>query len=155
MKSEQVAKALDAAFADEVKTLFHAHVGAGPDDKKARSRFDDGMVKAMRAHDSALASMADRIKDSENFAAESDDDYRVRMMPLAGSEAHRNRIKDAKAADLDALGDHYNLGRIEHPPHPVETKTVEQPRTTTSAVPKATVGPGAAEAPVTKTGHGA
>jgi hypothetical protein len=42
---------------------------------------------------------------------EADDDYRKRLLPIAGDDTWKARIEGAKGDALDRLGDHYNVKR--------------------------------------------
>lgn len=111
MSAEQSTKALDAAYSAHVARLYGDLVAAGDADgpayTAAREKFVNSVRSAQRAHDDAVADLAK----SPESATESDEEYRARMLPIAGDDARRKAIEDAKGDALDKLGIRYNVER--------------------------------------------
>lgn len=125
MSKDQTLHALDFAFAQHVNELFRNRVAAGETDVDAKARFEDGIRQAQRVHDEAVASFSKPPE--EILALEDDDAFRARMLPIAGDEAWRGRIKAAEGPDLDKLGDHYNLKReVRAPVDPEQAEADEK-----------------------------
>lgn len=109
MNKEQVSHALDYAFMQHVHKLFGDRIAAGEADAAAKARFEDGVRHAQRIHNDAQ--MAFSETPNIDKSAETDDEFRTRMLPIAGDDSWRSRIAVASGSALDALGEHYNLKR--------------------------------------------
>lgn len=73
--------------------------------------------KSLKAHEEAKASVA------AGGPRESDEDYRKRLLPVAGDDTWKQRIEQSQGEALDKLGDHYAIARNTQP-----TARGEQPK---------------------------
>jgi hypothetical protein len=108
MDKEHTTRALGEAFSEHVRRLFGERMAAGETDAGAKDHFAVELRRAQRVHDDALA----RLDDAEDDKApETDEAFRERMMPIAGDDSWRERIKAASGPELEKLGVHYNIER--------------------------------------------
>jgi len=109
MNRDQIVRALDGAFSAHVGGLFHDLCGGPVDDADARSKFHDGVRSAQRAHDEELEALGGT--DGGDRRVETDDEFRGRMLPIAGNDQKRDALNAGTGAELDRLGQHYNVER--------------------------------------------
>jgi hypothetical protein len=108
MNRDQVVRALDEAFSAHVGWLFH-ELCAGGESPDARTKFEDGVRSAQRAHDETLDKFGGAA--GTDHLIETDDDFRARMLPIAGNDQKRDVLNAGTGAELDRLGQHYNVER--------------------------------------------
>jgi len=108
MNRNQVVWALDQAFSAHVGGLFH-ELCAGGESPDARTKFEDGLRSAQRAHDETLDKLGGAA--GADHRVETDDEFRARMLPIAGNDQKRDALGSATGAELDRLGQHYNVER--------------------------------------------
>lgn len=108
MNREQLTRALDSAFTAHVTKLFETFSDNGTINKAEMKSFENAVRHAQSAHDDLLA----RLSDAESGArAESDEDFRARILPIAGNEQRRAEIEAATGTALDAVAQRYRLER--------------------------------------------